>query len=180
MTNSLLTKRYHTSVRKRMTSVQQRNQWEQYWLTKLSDNMAPVASSCLSGVHAKQNGNWDALCIHNANGIGRIKPGYTRLSTTFMLSEWACLSLNTHIKTSINKAMINHVKLLRVTQYSERIYQEKLTFIPESTPRNSLYKFYISFKKNEQNALSNIKKQTFFLNMECKTMRSKCNIKFTV
>lgn len=57
MTNSLLTKRYHASFRKGMTSVQQRNQLEQYWLTKLSDNMAPMASCCLSGVHAKQNGN---------------------------------------------------------------------------------------------------------------------------
>lgn len=149
MTNSLLTKRNHASFRKGMTSVQQPNQWEQYWLTKLSDNMAPVAS-CLNGVHAKQNGNREALCIHDANGIGRIKSGYTRLSTKFMQSEWACLWLclllrNTRIKTSINKAMFNNVKLLRVTQYSERIYQEKLTFIPESTPKNSLYtrKFHI-------------------------------------
>jgi len=57
MTNSLLTKRNHASFRKGMTSVQQRNQWEQYWLTKLSDNMAPVASCCLNGVRAKQHGN---------------------------------------------------------------------------------------------------------------------------
>jgi len=116
MTSSLLTKRNHASFRKGMTSVQQRNQWEQYWLTELSDNMAPVASCCLNCVHAKQNGNWEALCIHDANGIGHITSGYTTFSTKFMQREWACLwlcllLLNTHIKTSINKAMFNQVKL---------------------------------------------------------------------
>jgi hypothetical protein len=140
ITSSLLTKRNHASFRKGMTSVQQRNQWEQYWLTKLSDNMATVARCCLNGVHAKKNGNWEASCIHDANGIGRITSGYTRLSTKFMQSKGACLwlcllLLNTHIKTTNNKAMFNQVKLLRVIQYCERIYQEKPTFIHESTPR---------------------------------------------
>jgi len=126
MVNSFLTKRNHARFRKRMTSVQQRNQWEHYWLTKLFDNIAPVASCRLNGVHAKQNGNWEALCIHDANGIGRIESGYTRLSTKFMESERACLwlcllLLNTHIKTSSNKAMFSHMKLLILTQYSERI-----------------------------------------------------------
>ena len=60
--------------------------------------------------------------------------------------------------------MFNHVKLLRVTQYSERTYQEKMTFIPESTLRNSPYNLNIFFKKPQQNALIKYKKTDFFLN----------------
>ena len=117
--------------------------WQRYPITW---PLWPVV--VLNGIHAKQNGNWQALCIHDANGIGRIKTGYTRLSAKFTQSErtrlWLCLLLlNIHIKASINIATFNNVTLLRVTQYSERFYQEKLTFIPESTPRHSLHKFHI-------------------------------------
>lgn len=88
----------------------------------------------LNGVRAKQNCNWEALCIHDADGIGHIKSGYARLSTKFMDNEWTCLwscllLLNAHIKTTINTATFNSVKLTRVTQYSERFYQGNLTLI---------------------------------------------------